>query len=97
MKNTIINLDIIFISEKKLIIDLIENASPMSEKIYTARNTKYVLEINAGLVKSLDINIGWDGTYKGQNCQDGTYIWKINLTDFNEKEYNYVGHINLVR
>ena len=57
MKNTIINLDIIFISEKKIIIDLIENASPMSEKIYTARNTKYVLEINAGLVKSLDINI----------------------------------------
>lgn len=47
--------------------------------------------------ESLDINIGWDGTYKGQNCQDGTYVWKINLTDFNGKEYNYVGHINLVR
>ena len=58
MKNTIIDLDIIFISEKKIIIDLVENASPMSEKIYTVRNTKYVLEINAGLVKSLNINIG---------------------------------------
>jgi gliding motility-associated-like protein len=49
------------------------------------------------IFESLDINVGWDGTYKGQNCQDGTYVWKINLTDFNDKEYDYLGHINLVR
>ena len=46
---------------------------------------------------SRDINIGWDATYKGHNCQDGTYIWKIKLTDFNDKVYQHVGHINLLR
>ena len=39
----------------------------------------------------------WDGTYEGNDCQDGTYVWKIRLTDFLDKEYNYVGHINLLR
>ncbi|MCH2228936.1 MAG: gliding motility-associated C-terminal domain-containing protein [Crocinitomicaceae bacterium] len=46
---------------------------------------------------STDFEIGWDGTYEGVNCQDGTYVWKIKLSDFNNKEYEYVGHVNLLR
>lgn len=46
---------------------------------------------------STDLEIGWDGTYEGAKCQDGTYVWKIKLTDFYDKEYKYVGHINLIR
>jgi len=26
-------------------------------------------------------NIGWDGTYQGQRCEVGTYIWTINALD----------------
>ena len=59
MKNTLLSLDIIFISKNKIIVDLVEKASPMSEKIYTSKkNTKYILEINSGLIKNLNINIG---------------------------------------
>lgn len=39
----------------------------------------------------------WDGTYEGNNCQDGTYVWKIRITDFNDSEQYYVGHVNLLR
>lgn len=46
---------------------------------------------------STDFEIGWDGTYNGVNCQDGTYVWKIKLTDFNDQESEYVGHVNLLR
>lgn len=40
----------------------------------------------------------WDGTYKGMQCPDGTYVWKIVYTDFNsKKEKKMTGHINLLR
>lgn len=58
MKNTLIPLDIIFIDRDGEIVGLIENASPGEEKLLTVgRDSLYVLEINAGLVKKYDINI----------------------------------------
>ena len=49
------------------------------------------------LFTSNDINIGWDGTYNGSLAQDGTYIWKILITNLSLKEELFVGHINLLR
>ena len=46
---------------------------------------------------SNNITIGWDSTYKGKNCPDGTYIWKIKLTGFENQEQELVGHVNLLR
>ena len=39
----------------------------------------------------------WDGTYKGQMCQDGTYTWKATLIDLQGEEHLFTGHINLIR
>lgn len=39
----------------------------------------------------------WDGTYKGIMCQDGTYTWKATVTDLDEINHIYVGHVNLLR
>lgn len=39
----------------------------------------------------------WDGTYNGDECQDGTYVWKATFTDFTDKEYTLEGHVNLLR
>lgn len=39
----------------------------------------------------------WDGTFEGNPCQDGTYTWKIKLTDFEGNEEQHVGHVNLIR
>ena len=44
-----------------------------------------------------DIDEVWDGRYDNQLCPDGTYTWKIVLTSFEDEEYNYVGHVNLLR
>ncbi|MBL1279743.1 MAG: gliding motility-associated C-terminal domain-containing protein [Fluviicola sp.] len=46
---------------------------------------------------SEDIDIGWDGTYKGKKCQDGTYVWKVKVVSFSNELEEYVGHINLIR
>ena len=50
MRNTIIPLDIIFISEQKTIVTIQKNTTPFSEKsIPSSAAAKYVLEVNAGL------------------------------------------------
>ncbi len=59
MKNTIIPLDIIFISEEKVIQKIIYSAVPMDDTIYSSEDlSKYVLEINAGLSKEFQIKKG---------------------------------------
>ena len=59
MKNTSLELDIIFISKSKVVVDYIQNVIPMSEQIYTSKkNVKYILEINSGLIKNLNIKLG---------------------------------------
>ena len=59
MKNTLVSLDIIFISKNHKIVDIINNAKAMSKEILTSKvKAKYALEINAGLVKKLNIEIG---------------------------------------
>jgi uncharacterized protein len=59
MKNTLISLDIIFISKNYKIVDIINNAKVMSKEVLTSKvKAKYALEINAGLVKKLNIKIG---------------------------------------
>jgi gliding motility-associated-like protein len=50
------------------------------------------------LFESMNKEVGWDGTYGGKIMQDGVYIWKItyNSPD-NEEEYEYVGHVTLIK
>ena len=49
------------------------------------------------IFESNNMQFGWDGTYNGQKCQDGTYIWKILIADLEGKKKEYVGHVNLIR
>ena len=59
MKNTAIPLDIIFIDEKMNIVSFQENAKPFNENGLSSRvPVKYVLEVNAGLVKEWSLAIG---------------------------------------
>ncbi len=44
-----------------------------------------------------DIHIGWDGTYNGIQCQDGTYTWKLEYDDLRGNSHKKVGHVNLLR
>ena len=44
-----------------------------------------------------DFSDYWDGSYQGYNCQDGTYVWKIEYEDFLGKKGSQTGHVNLLR
>ena len=59
MKNTLIPLDIIFISKDKEIVELKHNMKELSHSVITSKiKSKYALEINAGLINKLNIEIG---------------------------------------
>ena len=59
MKNTYIPLDVIFISENKVIVDLKKNMEKLSETIVKSKvKSRYALEFNAGLINKLAIEIG---------------------------------------
>ena len=59
MKNTYIPLDVIFISENKVIVDIKKNMEKLTETIVKSKvKSRYALEFNAGLINKLDIKIG---------------------------------------
>jgi gliding motility-associated-like protein len=39
----------------------------------------------------------WNGTYRGQNCQQDVYVWVIKVTDYDGEIYQYEGTITLLR
>jgi gliding motility-associated-like protein len=50
------------------------------------------------IFESHDVEFGWDGTYIGQLCKEGTYTWKISIKERNkDKHHEYVGHVNLLK
>jgi gliding motility-associated-like protein len=50
------------------------------------------------IFESHDTQIGWDGTYQGKLCQDGTYVWKINLKKSSvDDRITKTGSITLLR
>ena len=59
MKKTYVPLDLIFLDQNKQIIDFFLNAKPMDQSpIISNGKAKYVLEINAGEFKNLDLKLG---------------------------------------
>ncbi|MCA1742176.1 MAG: gliding motility-associated C-terminal domain-containing protein, partial [Bacteroidales bacterium] len=60
----------------------------------------YLLQIfnRAGVLifESHEINIGWDGYYKGQLCMQGVYVWYVEGNYANGKPYKKVGDITLL-
>jgi uncharacterized membrane protein (UPF0127 family) len=59
MKNTLIPLDMIFIDENNVIVNIKENAEPLSLAIISSQKmVRKVLEINGGLSKKLGIKNG---------------------------------------
>ena len=59
MENTLIPLDMIFIAKNLTIIDIHENATPLSRDVIASSGPcRYVLEVNGGLCAADDIDIG---------------------------------------
>lgn len=49
------------------------------------------------MFSTTNINDGWDGKYKGQDCPQDVYVYSVTIRDNFKKEKKYVGNIILVR
>lgn len=49
------------------------------------------------IFESNDINIGWDGYYKGQSCDPGVYIWKVRGNYLNGELFTKMGDVTLLK
>ena len=63
--------------------------------------TEYRLKIfsKTGILifESNDINIGWDGYFKGQRCNPGVYVWKISGNFSNGEPFTKMGDVTLLK
>lgn len=68
---------------------------------YTSGVVEYKLEIfnrwGELIFRTVDINIGWDGYYRGVICQEDVYVWKAYVKLNNGKEVNQTGNVTLLR
>jgi hypothetical protein len=49
------------------------------------------------IFESSDVNIGWDGYYKGQIANPGVYIWKVRGSYRNGEPFVKMGDVTLLR
>jgi hypothetical protein len=49
------------------------------------------------IFESNDLNIGWDGYYKGQLCKPGVYIWKVRGKFINREPFTKMGDLTLLK
>ena len=50
------------------------------------------------IFESYNAEVGWDGTFGGEICQDGTYIWQISFKEIGKDKRQLVrGHVTLLR
>lgn len=49
------------------------------------------------IFESNDINIGWDGYFKGQLSEPGVYIWKVRGNFMNRQPFTKMGDVTLLK
>ena len=63
--------------------------------------TEYQLRIfsKLGIVvfETSDVNVGWDGYFKGQLCDPGVYIWKVRGSFRSGEPFIKMGNVTLLR
>jgi len=47
--------------------------------------------------ESNDINMGWDGYFKGQLCNQGVYVWKVRGSYINGEPFTKIGDVTLLK
>ncbi len=72
MKNTLITLDMIWISSKMKVVHIEENVPPCTDTpcpFYSSmRRARYVLEVNGGTTKKENLSVGDSLSVTGSNC-----------------------------
>jgi PKD repeat protein len=58
---------------------------------------KIFSKLGIEIFESSDINLGWDGYFKGQLCEPGVYIWKVRGSYLNGEPFTKMGDVTLLK
>lgn len=58
---------------------------------------KIFSKLGIAVFETSDINIGWDGYFKGQLCDPGVYIWKVRGNFRSGEPFIKMGNVTLIR
>jgi hypothetical protein len=50
-----------------------------------------------GVLDTTELEIGWDGNYKGKVQENGNYVWNLSVTYLNDTKINKTGNVLLIR
>ncbi|MCE2743326.1 MAG: gliding motility-associated C-terminal domain-containing protein [Fluviicola sp.] len=73
---------------------------PIFSSGYSFENYSFLIFNRWGelIYEGSDINDSWDGTYLGRKCQDGVYVWKIEVKEsMSAVKHLQTGHVSLLR
>jgi gliding motility-associated-like protein len=73
---------------------------PVFSSGYDLRNYGFMIFNRWGelIFETDQIGEGWDGTYRGNICQDGVYTWKLRvMNSVSDRKEEHVGHVSLLR
>ncbi|MFN6014118.1 MAG: gliding motility-associated C-terminal domain-containing protein, partial [Flavobacteriales bacterium] len=73
---------------------------PVFSSGYDLRNYSLMIFNRWGelIFETDQIGEGWDGTYRGNICQDGVYTWKFKvMNSITDRKEEHVGHVTLLR
>lgn len=69
--------------------------------LYNVRSGNYIFRIynrwGEKLFETTDTDASWDGSFKGQPCQQDTYIWTVNGEYINADMFSFRGTVTLLR
>ena len=72
-----------------------------SYKGYGVGIKKYHMQIfdrwGERLFETTDINIGWDGSYKGAKAPSAVYVVVFDLEGYHWEEKRYIGSVTIVK
>jgi gliding motility-associated-like protein len=49
------------------------------------------------IFESTDVNIGWDGYYRGKLCKQDVYVWKVTGKFSNGDLFTLAGDVTLLK
>jgi gliding motility-associated-like protein len=73
---------------------------PIFSSGYSYKNYGFMIFNRWGelIFETDQIGEGWDGTYRGKECQDGVYTWKLKvMNSVSDRKEEHVGHVSLLR
>lgn len=73
--------------------DILYVRTPFAEQLYFAIFNRW----GEVIFETTDIEVGWDGTYKGKKLDPGVFVYYLEVGCYNKEQFKKKGNVTLIR